>query len=183
MVLVRLSHDHRLLSLSSEISFSIRRKSRWVNMSFTDSTFLCLMIFSDCSVAMWQVNSSSTSLLFPPGPNIWILLLLYLATQLPLAPSSWSTNWSDSLLSKKSLSTLHPPLPLQRLWPPFPHLSIPQFFFFHHHSDFVSDADTELWVPTIMVLLRLPYPHHLPYNKKHYLSSSTWKNCPSFLLL
>lgn len=122
-------------------------------------------------------------LLFPPGPNIWILLLLYLPTQLLLAPSSWSTNWSDPLLSKKRLSTLQPPPPLQHLWPPFPHLSIPQFFFFHHPSDFVSDADTELWVPTIMVLLRLPYPHHLPYNKKHYLCSSTWKNCPSFLLL
>lgn len=121
--------------------------------------------------------------LFPPGPNIWILLLLYLPTQLSLALSSWSTNWSDSLLSKKCLSTLQPPLPLQRLWPPFPHLGIPQFFFFHHPSDFVSDADTELSVPTIMVLLSLLYPPRLPYNEKHYLSSSTWRNGPSFPLL
>ena len=112
--------------------------------------------------------------LFPPGPNIWSLLLLYLPTHLPLAPSSWSTNWSDSLLSEKRLSSLHPPLPLQRLWPPFPRLGIPQFFFFHHPSDFLSDADTELSVPTIMVLLSLPYPHHLPYNKKHYLSSDSF---------
>lgn len=121
--------------------------------------------------------------LSPPGPNIWSLLLLYLPTQLPLAPSSWSTNWSDSLLSEKRLSTLHPPLPLQRLWPPFPRLGIPQFFFFHHPSDFVSDADTELSVPAIMVWLSLPYPHHLPYNKQHYLSSSTWRHRPSFPLL
>lgn len=38
---------------------------------------------------------------FPVGPNTWNLLHLYLHTQLPLAPSSWSTNRPDSLLPKK----------------------------------------------------------------------------------
>ena len=175
--------------MTTDFSHSHQRSHFLLGESQGDSTWASQIRLSFASwyslTTQWLCDRwiHPLPLLFPPGPNIWILLLLYLPTQLPLATSSWSTNWSDSLLSKKSLSTLQPPLPLQHLWPPFLHLSIPQFFFFHHPSDFVSDADTELWVPTIMVLLRLPYPHHLPYNKKHYLSSSTWKNCPSFLLL
>lgn len=186
MVFVQISpYASKHLSCSSEISRAFKRQSRSFNMSLPDYTFPHLVIFPVCSLGMWQVLLQANELIllrlpFPPGPNIWNL-----PTQLPLAPSSWSTNRPDSLLSKKKKIFPHYnllSLSLQCLRPPPPHLDIPQLFFFHHLSDFVSDANIESSVPKVVVLPRLPYPHHVSCNRKHCPSSSTW-NCPPSLLL
>lgn len=130
------------------------------------------------------MNSSSYVSHFLRDQISEIFLLLYLPTQLPLAPSSWSTNRPDSLLSKKKIFPHYNllSLSLQCLRPPPPHLDIAQLFFFHHLSDFVSDANIESSVPKVMVLPRLPYPRRVSCNRKHCPSSSTW-NCPPSLLL
>lgn len=164
-------------------------------MSLTDYTFLHLTVPPVCSLRMWQVLLWANEplllpLLFLPGPNI--CLLLYPHTQFPLVPSSWSINKPYSLLPKKSLSTLQPPLSHQCLWPPHPHPLGTLPFFFYHPSDFLSDANTELPLPKVMVLPNLPHPHHFSDSQKYRPSSvpgtaallgdTTLRFCPTSLL-
>lgn len=84
---VNISHSLRDLTF-------FKRKSRSFDRYVTGYTFSHLVISPVCSRGMWQMVLWTSELLllplpFPAGQSTWILLLLHLHAQLPLAPSSW----------------------------------------------------------------------------------------------
>lgn len=169
MVLVKFSpYDSKHLSLSSEISPCFKRKSRSFNMRLIDYTFPHLVILLVCSLGMWQVllklmNSPLYLSLFLQDKIsesscfcIFILSFLWLpplGLQIGMIPSYLKRVFPHQSLLSLSLSNGLHFLP-----------DILQLFF-PHPTDLMSDANIKLSVPKVMILLGLPYSHHLSSNK------------------
>lgn len=196
VVLLKLSpapYDCKDLWLSLETLPSFKKKSRSFNISLPGYTFSLLLLSPECSLEMWQVVLWANEFLLlllplPVGPNAWILLHFIFTL---------SFLWLPSLGLQISLILPYHPLPQKSVYyttssffnfyfisliSPRHLPDIPLLFFFHHLSDFVSNANSECPMPKEMVFPSLPHPHYCPYIKKYWPFPSTW-NCPPTLLL